>query len=214
VELHIDASLAPGLQHLELIGVEGRPANLAGLPVVHVDDAPIVTRETARGATPLPVSQQCSFTLDVTGVDHVVVATDDVRATCAEIALRSGAALKRVKEGERGVQGFHRFGSVILEVVERRLVDPSSRQVDPSSRQADSSSRQADTNSRQADPDHLAAHATYWGFVVTVADLDAAIAHLGPDVIGAAKPAVQPGRRIATVRSGAGLGVPLALMSR
>lgn len=193
MELHIDASLAPGLQHLELIGVEGRPANLAGLPVVHVDDAPIVTRETARGATPLPVSQQCSFTLDVTGVDHVVVATDDVRATCAEIALRSGAALKRVKEGERGVQGFHRFGSVILEVVERRLVDPSSR---------------------QANPDHHAAHATYWGFVVTVADLDAAIAHLGPDAIGAAKPAVQPGRRIATVRSGAGLGVPLALMSR
>ncbi|MFM7307042.1 MAG: hypothetical protein ACKO2Q_03545, partial [Actinomycetota bacterium] len=84
----------------------------------------------------------------------------------------------------------------------------------PSSRQADPSSRQADPSSRQADHDHHAAHATYWGFVVTVADLDAAIAHLGPDVIGAAKPAVQPGRRIATVRSGAGLGVPLALMSR
>ncbi|MFM7525763.1 MAG: hypothetical protein ACKO48_04510 [Actinomycetota bacterium] len=193
MELHIDASLAPGLQHLELIGVEGRPANLAGLPVVHVDDAPIVTRETARGATPSPKLQQRGFTLDVTGVDHVVVAADDVRATCAEIALRSGATLKRVKEGERGVQGFHRFGSVILEVVERRLVDPSSR---------------------QANHDHHASHATYWGFVVTVADLDAAIAHLGPDVIGAAKPAVQPGRRIATVRSGAGLGVPLALMSR
>jgi len=193
VELRIDVSLAPGLQHLELIGVEGRPANLAGLPIVHVDDAPPVIRESARGATPLPLPQQRGFTLDVTGVDHVVVAADDVRATCAEIALRSGAALKRVKEGERGVQGFHRFGSVILEVVERRLVDP---------------------DSRQADPDHHAAHATYWGFVVTVADLDAAIAHLGPDVIGAAKPAVQPGRRIATVRSGAGLGVPLALMSR
>jgi len=167
---------------------------------VHVDDAPPVIRESARGATPSPTPQQRGFTLDVTGVDHVVVATDDVRATCAEIALRSGAALKRVKEGERGVQGFHRFGSVILEVVERRLVDPSSCQTDPSS--------------RQADHDHHAAHATYWGFVVTVADLDAAIAHLGPDVIGAAKPAVQPGRRIATVRSGAGLGVPLALMSR
>jgi hypothetical protein len=199
VELRIDASLAPGLQHLELIGVEGRPANLAGLPVVHVDDAPPVILESARGATPSPTPQQRGFTLDVTGVDHVVVLADDVRATCAEIALHSGAALKRVKEGERGVQGFHRFGSVILEVVERRLVDPSSRQADPSS--------------RQANHDHHASHATYWGFVVTVADLDAAIAHLGPDVIGAAKPAVQPGRRIATVRSGAGLGVPLALMS-
>jgi hypothetical protein len=120
------------------------------------------------------------------GVDHVVVLADDVRATCAEIERASGAALKRVRESERGVQGFHRLGSVILEVVERRLVDPHQR----------------------------AAHATYWGLVVVVDDIDAAVAHLGPDVIGAAKPAVQPGRRIATVRPGAGLGVPLALMSR
>jgi hypothetical protein len=50
--------------------------------------------------------------------------------------------------------------------------------------------------------------------VVVVDQLDEAAAHLGPDVIGAPKSAVQPGRRIATVRSGAGLGVPLALMSR
>ena len=51
-----------------------------------------------------------------------------------------------------------------------------------------------------------------WGFVVNVADLDAVATWAGPDVVGAPKPATQPGRRIATARSGAGLGVPFALM--
>src|SRR5690606_27124359 len=55
--------------------------------------------------------------------------------------------------------------------------------------------------------------ATLWGFVLTVTDLDAAASRLGPDVIGEPRDAVQPGRRIATLRREAGLGVPLALMS-
>jgi hypothetical protein len=55
--------------------------------------------------------------------------------------------------------------------------------------------------------------ARLWGLVFVVNDLDAAVERLGPDVIGAPRDAVQPGRRIATLRSGAGLGVPLALMS-
>lgn len=57
------------------------------------------------------------------------------------------------------------------------------------------------------------AAASFWGFVWNVGDLDEVCARLGPDTIGGAKPAVQPGRRIATVRAGAGLGVPLALMT-
>jgi hypothetical protein len=48
--------------------------------------------------------------------------------------------------------------------------------------------------------------------VLTVADLDAAIDR-ADGLIGAARDAVQPGRRIATVRSSAGLGVPVALLS-
>lgn len=51
-----------------------------------------------------------------------------------------------------------------------------------------------------------------WGFVLIVADLDAAVA--GADgLIGEPRDAVQPGRRIATVRSAAELGVPVALLS-
>jgi hypothetical protein len=185
VSLIVDESLAPGIAHLVLAGCESRPASIAGLCVTHDDDfVPPAPRALAAPESPEPV--RAGHGLVGLGVDHVVVLADDVRATCAEIERASGAALKRVRESERGVQGFHRLGSVILEVVERRLVDPDQR----------------------------AAHATYWGLVVVVDDIDAAVAHLGPDVIGAAKPAVQPGRRIATVRPGAGLGVPLALMSR
>jgi hypothetical protein len=55
--------------------------------------------------------------------------------------------------------------------------------------------------------------ASLWGLVWTVADLDAEVERLGPDRISPPKPAVQPGRRIATVRTAAGLGVAVALMS-
>ena len=179
VRLNIDESLPVGLHHLDLVGCPTRASHIAGLPVVHVDDAQVVE-------TVAPSNASSQFVLHIVGVDHVVVLADDVRATCSEIAEQSGAPLKRVKEGDRGVQGFHRWGSVILEVVERRLVAPSDS----------------------------ATTAAYWGLVVVVDQIDEVATHLGPDVIGAPKPAVQPGRRIATVRSGAGLGVPLALMSR
>lgn len=179
VRLNIDESLPAGLHHLDLIGCPTRTSHIAGLPVVHVDGAQVVDTAAPSNASP-------QFALHIVGVDHVVVLADDVRATCSEIEQQSGAPLKRVKEGDRGVQGFHRWGSVILEVVERRLVAPTDS----------------------------ATTASYWGMVVVVDQIDEVAAHLGPDVIGAPKPAVQPGRRIATVRSGAGLGVPLALMSR
>jgi hypothetical protein len=51
-----------------------------------------------------------------------------------------------------------------------------------------------------------------WGLVVSVADLAAAAALLG-DRLGAARDAVQPGRRIATIRDAAGLSTALALMT-
>ena len=52
----------------------------------------------------------------------------------------------------------------------------------------------------------------FWGLTIVVDDLDAAAERLG-DRLGPIKDAVQPGRRIATVRPEAGLGVPVAFMS-
>lgn len=54
--------------------------------------------------------------------------------------------------------------------------------------------------------------ARLWGLVVNVADLDALAERLG-DRLGQIKPAVQPGRRIATLRESAGLGQAVAFMS-
>jgi len=55
--------------------------------------------------------------------------------------------------------------------------------------------------------------ASVWGFVWNVAELHDLCEELGPDVLSPAKPAVQSGRWISTVRADLGLGVPLALMS-
>jgi hypothetical protein len=51
-----------------------------------------------------------------------------------------------------------------------------------------------------------------WGLTLVVEDLDAAAAPLG-DRLGPVKDAVQPGRRIATVRREAGRSAPIALMT-
>ena len=55
--------------------------------------------------------------------------------------------------------------------------------------------------------------ASFWGIVINVDDLDAACALIGADRISAPKDAVQPGRRIATIRGEVGLGLPVALMT-
>jgi hypothetical protein len=52
----------------------------------------------------------------------------------------------------------------------------------------------------------------FWGLVVVVRDLDRLAADLG-ERLGPAHEAVQPGRRIASLRSGAGIGPALAFMS-
>jgi hypothetical protein len=54
--------------------------------------------------------------------------------------------------------------------------------------------------------------ATFWGLVVVVDDIDRAAAIAG-DALGQVRDAVQPGRRIATVRESAGMGLPVALMT-
>jgi hypothetical protein len=54
--------------------------------------------------------------------------------------------------------------------------------------------------------------ARFWGLTVCVADLDACAEMLGGR-LGDVHDAVQPGRRIATMRREAGLGLPVALIS-
>lgn len=55
--------------------------------------------------------------------------------------------------------------------------------------------------------------ATFWGLAFSVDDIDATAAHLAGR-ISTPKPAVQPGRRIATLRAGDAVSVPVAFLSR
>ncbi len=121
--------------------------------------------------------------LAVTAIDHIVITTGSLERTCGAITEHLGLPLKRIRDAGHGVrQGFHRAGSLILEIVERPDLAPETP-------------------------------AEIWGVVFVVDDLDAAVAWLGPDAIGAPRDAVQNGRRIASVKKEVGLGLPVALMS-
>ena len=63
-----------------------------------------------------------------------------------------------------------------------------------------------------AEPEPTDAPAAFWGLVVVVDDLDALAERLG-DRLGSVRDAVQPGRRIATLRTDAGVSVPVAFMT-
>jgi hypothetical protein len=121
--------------------------------------------------------------LGATGLDHVVVSTHDLERTSAAIAAATGCELKRIRELGTMRQGFHRIGRGGL-IVE--LVER---------------------------PDLPEGPAEFWGLVLIVDDLDAAYDLIGSDRISAPKDAVQPGRRIATIRADVGLGLPVALMT-
>lgn len=123
-------------------------------------------------------------------LDHVVVATPDCDRTIA--AFRAvGCEPRRERTGGSAEHPLHqtflRAGEVILEVVGPPA--PPER------------------------AEHRARPATFWGLAFSVDDIDACAVLLG-DALGAVRDAVQPGRRIATLRHDAvGLAVPIAVMS-
>jgi hypothetical protein len=124
--------------------------------------------------------------LGASGLDHVVVLTPDLERTSAAIAEATGCELRRIREVGTMRQGFHRIGERGHGGLVVELVERPEMKDGP---------------------------ACFWGVVLIVDDLDAACALLGPDRVSEPKDAVQPGRRIATIRSEAGLGLPVALMT-
>jgi hypothetical protein len=119
-------------------------------------------------------------------IDHVVVwSVDDSRTIDALVA--AGFEVRRVREDARpGLrQTFVRAGEVIIELVTRADREPPS----------------------EPQP------ARFFGIACTVADLDACASVLG-DALGPITDAVQPGRRIATLRGQTiGLDMPIAFLS-
>lgn len=122
-------------------------------------------------------------------VDHVVMLTPDLDWTVEELESQ-GFDLRRRREGPTPGgstrQAFFRAGEPILEVVQA-----------------------PEGTSVARDPD---GPARLWGLAFVAPDLDATAALLG-ELLGSPRDAVQPGRRIATVRPAAGLGPAIAFMT-
>lgn len=125
----------------------------------------------------------------VVRVDHVVMLSPDLDRTVGELESQ-GFDLRRRREGPTPGgstrQAFFRAGEPILEVVQA-----------------------PEGTSVARDPD---GDARLWGLAFLVEDMDGAARSLG-DLLGRPREAVQPGRRIATIRPEAGLGPAVALMT-
>jgi hypothetical protein len=126
----------------------------------------------------------------VLGIDHVVAVSPAFDRSVQALAA-AGLDLRRVREQPTPAgaprQAFFRLGEEILELV----AEPD------------------DVVERTGGGDRPA---RFWGLALRVGDLERTVALLGQHA-GPIRPAVQPGRRIATVRRSAGVAIPLALMS-
>jgi hypothetical protein len=125
----------------------------------------------------------------VTGLDHVVAIAPALDRTVA-VLQGVGLDLRRIREEPTPAgaprQAFFRLGATILEVVQ----EPAEA-------------------TERAGGDRPA---FFWGLAFVAPDLDATVASLG-DRVSEIRPAVQPGRRIATLRRSADLAVPVALIT-
>jgi hypothetical protein len=134
-----------------------------------------------------PVPEPAQHPIGALGIDHVVVASPDrTRTTTAleQVGFRALRVRQTDSYGAPMSQTFFRAGEVIIELVS--LDEPGPGADGPTG---------------------------FFGLALTVADLEAAAARLGPG-LGPIKPAVQAGRRIATLRHrDLGLSVATALMS-
>jgi hypothetical protein len=118
------------------------------------------------------------------GLDHVVIATPDLARTVAALE-RAGLDLRRRRET--------RLGEVPLRQAFFVAGDCLLEVAGPPEPTGDGPAR-------------------FWGLTVVVSDLDALARELGPR-LGEPRPAVQPGRRIATLRAAAGLSTATAFMT-
>ena len=157
--------------------------SVRGIDTTELDGLP-TERSDAPEREPAPAHPN-----SVATIDHVVAFTPD-RARTAAALQSAGLSLRRLRDEPTpaggGFQAFFRLGEVILEVIEYGEGAPHVA--------------------------HGHAPARLWGLAFGVESLDATAALLG-DRLSDPRDAVQPGRRIATLRRTAGVGVRMAFMS-
>jgi hypothetical protein len=171
---------------IRLAPEEGRGLSgwsLRGIGSLELDGLP-----TTRSGQP-PPGPAPSHPNGIVSLDHVVAISSDLNRTTAALEA-AGLDLRRVREEPTPAgaprQAFFRLGSTILEVV----------QEPPEATERAGGDRPA----------------FFWGLAFIAPDLERTVAFLG-DSAGEIRPAVQPGRQIATLRRSAGLSLPVALMT-
>jgi hypothetical protein len=158
--------------------------SLRGVETTELDGLPTARSEREPPAAP-PAHPN-----GITAIDHVVAITPALERTLAALEA-AGLELRRIREEPTPAgaprQAFFRLGPAILEVVQ----EPE------------------EAIARGGGADRPA---FFWGLAFVAPDLEATVAELGEHA-GEARAAVQPGRRIATLRRSAGLSLPVALMT-
>jgi hypothetical protein len=146
----------------------------------------LVTEQSARPPHP----RAAEHPNGAIAIDHIVAVSSDFPRSVSALQ-QAGLDLRRVREEPTPAgaprQAFFRLGEVLLELVQEPQ-EALERRGGPGR------------------PTH------FWGLALLVKDIDASVERLAPHA-GEARAAVQPGRRIATVKRSAGLSFTLALMS-
>jgi len=159
--------------------------SLRAIAGVELDGLPTIRSESP---VPAPAPAHPNGAL---AIDHVVAMSPALERSVRALEA-AGLDLRAIRERPTPAgaprQAFFRLGAEILEVVQ-------------------------EPDGAVERGDGPAGPARLWGLALIVEDLDRAVEGLGPHV-GSIRPAVQPARRIATLRRSAGLAIPVALMSR
>jgi hypothetical protein len=171
--------------HGDAIGVANGAVLLGatGLVVAGADDLPAELEGVPLGAG--EVRAGAEHPNGAFELDHLVLLTDSLERTSARIEETLGLECRRIRETSEVRQAFHRFDD-----------EPEAR----------------GCILELVETDRVEG-ASLMGAVFNVRDLDSMAARYGADLVSPPKPAVQPGRFIATVRRAAGLPMPVALMT-
>jgi hypothetical protein len=129
------------------------------------------------------VERHASHPNDARRIDHLVVFTPELKRTVTALE-GAGIDLRRVREPDEPGPPVRQAFFRLGEVILEVVENP---RMEPGP-------------------------ARFWGLTLAVGDLDGCAALLG-ERLGEVHDAVQPGRRIATLRREAGLGLPVALIS-
>lgn len=168
----------------------GTGRGLTGWSLREVKSTELDGLPTARSDRP-PPSAGPAHPNGITALDHVVAITPALERTVATLQA-AGLDLRRIREEPTPAgasrQAFFRLGATILEVVQ----EPE------------------EAIERGGGVDRPA---FFWGLALVAPEIEATVAQLDGELVSEVRAAVQPGRRIATLRRAAGLSLPVALIT-